>query len=79
MKEWAAIVAEIPIDGPSRLLAPPKANPLCLTLAGIIGLVLVIAWVIYSPRVRIKRFGLWFWCGLAVSSIVGPIFAGWLR
>jgi hypothetical protein len=77
--ELTPVFAETPFQ--SHLLEParPKANLVIVGTGAIFGMILVVAWVVYSPRIRVKRFSLLFWLGLAACSIVGPFFSGLFR
>jgi hypothetical protein len=72
-------VAQMPVPGGSHLLQPAKVNLFAAGFGGVLGAVLLVAWIRFCPRLKIKRFSFWFWAGLAVCAIIGPIVGGWFQ
>ena len=58
------------------LLEPVKPNLLIYNGSLVLGVALVAVWIMYSPRIRVKRFSTWFWLGLALCAIIGPALGG---
>jgi hypothetical protein len=69
-------VAQMPVSDGSHLLQPPKGNLFASGFGALLGLVLLVAWIRFCPRLKIKRRSIWFWAGLAVCAILGPILGG---
>jgi len=58
------------------LLQPVKPNLFLHGGSLVVGVALVVVWIVYSPRIRVKRFSTWFWLGLALCAIIGPALGG---
>jgi hypothetical protein len=58
------------------LLEPAKPNLFLHNGSLVVGVALVVVWIIYSPRIRVKRFSTWFWLGMALCAIIGPALGG---
>ncbi len=67
-----AILAQVS----DHLLQQPPPNLFFHNISLLCGLVLLIAWVVYSSRLKVKRFSMVFWLGLAFSALAGPFLGG---
>ncbi len=57
----------------TRLLEPPHRDLTAQNVVVVLGLMLLIAWVRFAPRFKVRRWGTWFWLGLAFSALAGPL------